>query len=77
MRRMLALGALMAIGSGLSVYAENWPQWRGPQLDGTSRETGLPTTWTDSTNITWKTPLPMRSGATPIIWKEHVFLNVA
>ena len=77
MRRTLALAAMIAIGGGLTLYADNWPQWRGPQLDGTSRETGLPTTWSPTENIAWKTPLPMRSGATPIVWREHVFLNVA
>ena len=77
MRRRFALAVLIALGGGLTVYADNWPQWRGPQLDGTSRETGLPTTWSPTENIAWKTPLPMRSGATPIVWREHVFLNVA
>ncbi len=42
MLRTIALGLLLAAGSGLSVHADNWPQWRGPQLDGTSKETGLP-----------------------------------
>jgi len=46
MRRPLVLGLLLAAGSGLTIHADNWPQWRGPQLDGTSRETGLPTSWT-------------------------------
>ena len=77
MRRTVALGLLIALSSGLSLYADNWPQWRGPHLDGTSRETGLPSTWSPTENIAWKTPLPMRSGATPIIWDDHVFLNVA
>jgi outer membrane protein assembly factor BamB len=44
---------------------------------GVSRETGLPTTWSETENIAWKLPLPMWSGSTPIIWGEHIFLNVA
>ena len=77
MRATFALGLLIAASSGLSVYADNWPQWRGPQLDGTSKESGLPSKWSPTENIAWKTPMPMRSGATPIVWKDHVFLNVA
>ncbi len=57
--------------------ADNWPQWRGAEQIGVSRETGLPTSWSETENITWKLPLPMWSGATPIIWGEHIFLNVA
>ena len=77
MRRTLALAALIGISGGLTLYADNWPQWRGPQLDGTSRETGLPSSWSPTENIAWKAALPMRSGATPIVWRDHVFLNVA
>jgi outer membrane protein assembly factor BamB len=27
--------------------------------------------------VAWTLPLPARSGSTPIIWKDHLFLNVA
>jgi outer membrane protein assembly factor BamB len=77
MRRSCALGLLIVMTSGLSMYAENWPQWRGPALDGTSRERGLPVRWTQTENVAWTLPLPMRSGSTPIVWDTHVFLNVA
>jgi outer membrane protein assembly factor BamB len=56
--------------------AANWPQWRGPALNGTSSETGLPTKWSKAENITWKLAMPERSGATPIVWGDHVFLAV-
>ena len=59
------------------VSAENWPQWRGPQLNGVSAEKGLPAKWTPEENIAWKLPMPSRTGATPIIWNNHIFLNVA
>ena len=59
------------------VSAENWPQWRGPQLNGVSDEKGLPAKWTPEENIAWKLPMPSRTGATPIIWNNHIFLNVA
>ncbi len=31
--------------SGMATSAGNWPQWRGPQRDGISPDTGLLTTW--------------------------------
>ena len=60
-----------------SVCGENWPQWRGPTLDGVSREASLPVRWTRDENVAWKLPLPTKSGATPIIWGDKIFLNVA
>ena len=56
---------------------ENWPQWRGPNLDGTSGETGLATTWDTETNIAWKLQMSAWTGATPIIWNDSIFLNVS
>jgi outer membrane protein assembly factor BamB len=61
----------------VTVSAENWPAWRGPLANGVTAEKGLPTKWSTEQNIAWKLPVPSRSGATPIIWNNHIFLNVA
>jgi len=66
----------LALLSIPAMYAENWPQWRGPELDGVSHETNLPVHWSPQDNIAWKLPLPDRSGATPIVWGDYVFLNI-
>jgi len=57
--------------------AENWPQWRGPTLNGISGEKNLPVKWSTTENVAWKVAVPQYSGSTPIIWGEHIFLNVA
>ena len=57
--------------------ADNWPQWRGPSLNGLSIEKNLPIRWSKTENITWKLPLPAWSGSTPIVWGDRIFLNVA
>lgn len=63
--------------SSMVVRAENWPQWRGPSMNGLSSETNLPLRWNAQENIVWKLALPERSGSTPIIWRDRVFLSVA
>ena len=57
--------------------AENWPQWRGPALNGTSSETQLPIKWSKTEHVTWKLPMPAWSGSTPIVWNDRIFLIVA
>ncbi len=52
-----------------------WPQWRGPALNGISAETNLPVKWSPEENVAWKLPMPGRSGSTPIIWKDQIFLT--
>jgi outer membrane protein assembly factor BamB len=59
------------------LLADNWPQWRGPQLNGTATETNLPIRWSKAEGLAWSLPLPAWSGSTPIVWNTRVFLNVA
>ena len=54
---------------------ENWPQWRGPYQTGVSDAENLPTTWSGTENIVWKTVLPAWSGGTPIVWGDKIFLT--
>lgn len=58
-------------------YGDNWPQWRGPNLNGFSNEKNLPARWSTDDNVAWKLALPGWSGSTPIVWRDLVFLNVA
>ena len=65
---LAASAILFARGGGVQGTAangwDNWPQWRGPQLNGVSRETGLPRSWSPAENIAWKLPTPSRTGST-------------
>ncbi|MBA3270124.1 MAG: pyrrolo-quinoline quinone, partial [Acidobacteria bacterium] len=74
--RKFVLIATWVIAAGAALSA-NWPAWRGPSGDGVSAETNLPVHWSPTENIAWKLALPQWSGATPIIWGETIFLNVA
>ena len=76
MRRAIGTGVLALLAAATLSAAENWPQWRGPELNGVSPSTGLPTKWSTTENIAWKLEMPGRSGSTPIIWGERIFLNV-
>jgi outer membrane protein assembly factor BamB len=69
------------VTAAVTVSADNWPQWRGPLATGAAASTvkNLPEKWAVATgeNIAWKVAMPSRSGATPIIWQDTIFLNVA
>src|SRR5687767_16041326 len=72
----LTLVALLALGlARFALAGENWPQWRGPQGNGISDSTNLPTTWSLEENIVWKTALPSWSGGTPVVWGDRVFVT--
>jgi outer membrane protein assembly factor BamB len=77
MKSRVALLFVVALLVGSVAQAENWPQWRGPNLNGVSGEKNLPFKWSTQENIVWKLALPTWSGSTPIIWRNLIFLNVA
>lgn len=54
----LVLAALVASGALLQSHAGDWPQFRGPQRDGISEETGLLSRWPDGgPAVLWRKPL--------------------
>lgn len=65
------------LGAILPAAAENWPQWRGPRLDGTSVEKKVPVHWSTRSNVLWKTELPGLGHASPIVFGEKIFTVTA
>jgi len=53
----------------------DWPHWRGPYFNGSTDEKNLPSDWSQTEGITWSVDLAGSSAATPIIWKDRVFLS--
>jgi len=76
--RLLCFFMLLLIINTVSViHAQNWPCWRGPNGDGTSIETNLPTSWDSITNVVWKIQVPGKGYSSPVIWKDKLFLTTA
>jgi len=76
--RFLTVIIVSLILTSLSVSrAENWPGWRGPNGDGTSSETNLPTKWDSITNVLWKIPVPGIGHGSPIVWGNRLFMITA
>lgn len=57
--------------------AADWCHWRGPHFNGSSPESGLPTSWSKTENVLWGIALPGPSAATPIVSGDHVFVPSA
>ena len=71
-----AIFVAVALIFGVSAAgAEEWPGWRGPRGDGSSLETDVPTKWSATDNVAWKTELPGRGHSSPIVFGDYVFTN--
>jgi len=70
-----------ALIAGLLLAASlraNWPQWRGPESNGSAPGAhDLPVKWSQAENVLWRLETPSWSAATPIVWEGRVFITSA
>jgi outer membrane protein assembly factor BamB len=71
-RCVAPLGAVLVLSTAV---AQDWPNWRGPNHDGSTEATGLPTSFGKTDNVRWSVDLPGQGESTPIVVGEHVFLT--
>lgn len=57
-----------------AITRADWPQWRGPNQNGSAAAGKLPDTLSADTQL-WRTPLPGRAGSTPIVSGGNIFLT--
>ena len=73
--RRVIMGTLLLLP--VIALAENWTEFRGPGGQGHVADTGLPLTWSETENITWKTPIPGLGWSSPVIQGRQIWLTTA
>jgi len=68
---------ILAACSVISMAADNWPQFRGPDGTGHSDARDLPLNWSETQNIVWKTPIHDRGWSSPVVFGKQVWLTSA
>lgn len=63
----------------LTVAAQNWPSFRGPEAAGIADGQHLPAVWDSHkpAGVLWKTPVPGLAHASPIVWGGRIFVTTA
>ena len=64
----------LGLASGVA-RAENWPQFRGPDGQGHSKETTVQVSWSASNHLAWRTEIPGESWSSPIVFGNKVFVT--
>ena len=67
---LLTVAALLAASP---TFAADWPQWRGPNFDGSADAKNLPEKFSRNENLLWAATLPGLSNGTPIIHGDRIF----
>ena len=57
--------------------SKNWPSFRGPEGNGVSAYTNVPTRWDGKTGegILWKAEVPLPGHNSPLVWGDRIFLT--
>lgn len=70
--------AILLMGPGSKqVAAESWPQFRGPTGDGVATARNLPTEFSETSGVKWKTELPGRGWSSPVFDGESLWMTTA
>ena len=57
--------------------SEDWPWFRGLSRQGISQEKDVPTQWSATSNIRWKTPIPGEGWSSPVVFGDRLFVTTA
>jgi len=58
-------------------FSQDWPQFRGPTGTNVvdSGTDSIPSEWSATKNLIWKTPLVGRGTSSPVIWGDRIFVT--
>jgi outer membrane protein assembly factor BamB len=70
---LAGLATLFPVTGGAQSRA-GWPQWRGPLGNGVSPDGDPPIRWSEGHNVRFKVPIDGDGLASPIVWRERVFV---
>jgi len=75
MKCSFGIQGLLVLSSTLGVVASDWPQWRGPQRNGASSETGLLKEWPkNGPALRWKVADAGSGYSTPSVVGDRLYL---
>ena len=77
--RTLCLPLLFTSSLVLNSHGGNWPNWRGPNFNGTGAEDekDLPVKFSPTEGVAWTADLPGPAASTPVVWGDSVFVTAA
>ena len=73
----ITLIAVVCLSFTATSFANEWRQFRGPNGQGRVDAKNLPTTWSETENIVWKTKIPGRGWSSPVFAGPTIWLTTA
>ncbi len=70
----LALACVLSPSAAVSAH---WPNFRGPELNGSSASAHVAERWSVDDGLRWSVDLPGPGSSTPAVWGRRLFLTAA
>ncbi|MGH9319089.1 MAG: PQQ-binding-like beta-propeller repeat protein [Vicinamibacteria bacterium] len=79
MSRLLTIAASLVLAVSTESFAQNWPQFRGPDGGGIADRQNLPVNWdvAGGENLLWRTPVPGLAHSSPVVWGDRIYLTTS
>ncbi|MGD9646589.1 MAG: PQQ-binding-like beta-propeller repeat protein [Pirellulales bacterium] len=74
--RIFALPAFVLL-LGPALYAQDWPQFRGPDGQGHTSADNLPLAWSSTENVAWRVAIAGRGWSSPVVGDGRIWLTTA
>ena len=68
---------LLVLSASTVLAGDSWPGFRGPSADGRSDAKNLVTSWSETENVVWKSPIHGRGHSSPVVLGNRVWVTTA
>jgi outer membrane protein assembly factor BamB len=72
-----SLSVLALVSLTTTLFADDWPEFRGPTGQGLVLAGDLPVEWSTTKNVAWKQAIPGKGWSSPIVVKGRIYLTTA
>jgi len=71
---LVAAMMLLSVQTTIASDNGNWPNWRGPDNNGSITSGNYPVKW-DPETVLWKIEIPGKGFSTPVVWNKKIYLT--
>lgn len=75
-KKLIAFVVFLSLSPWHDTQAD-WLEWRGPSGQGIDDFSIIPTEWSESKNVKWRTEIPGRGWSSPVVIGNHIWLTAA
>ena len=75
--RLICALVPLALATFSTPAQDNWPELRGPERNGHAAAKKLPLLWSETNNVTWKTPIHDLGWSSPVVWGDQIWVTTA